>query len=904
MFMKLPMRARFRVSGLCWLALLLVVLLAVSSRAAAVGIHVPDSSRVHLLLVLNVQPGATATALAAALDVVLASPQLEDIQLFLAAAGDADAMPEYRRLGDQRSTLASAIAAQLEPAAGEEPVANEALYLLLQHEGSPPEEGSCAEFPLLQLSSTPFPGAVAVPAADPVALQRILGQALLGLVSRSGSLVSAVGPRVGSDARGLPRDLYLGMYEARPRMGWRGNLKKLRLVASGATGVPPAIQDSATALAQVVDSQGGDGLEQEGPLRGQISTRALTFWTDSAALPPVVPGDDVSADVDGAVVARGGAGQRIPGLNTGEGIVGESNSFGSRQLFTEAAEGSALLPLDADLATAQELAPWLGTEDMAQAVELLRWARGWEEDAEQPRSRDWLLGEVLHSRPLAINYGAVGPGYNVANPNIRVVFGSGDGFLRVLENTDAEGRESGRELYAFMPRELLANLHQRRAAALPVSQLRYGVDGSPVALVNDRNGDGSLRAGEGDEVLVFFGLRRGGSSYYALDISDPALPPQLQWVITRTQGGDFDELGLSFSTPLVGKVKFGGESRDVLVFGGGYHGGHDAETGQPLGKDAGAGADPVGNAVYIVDARSGELVWKAVRGATMASSNRHYAHHELSDSIPADVAALTDAAGYIHRLYVGDTGGKVWRIDLPPGHSEDANHRADSWSLTLFAELGGGADDRRFFHAAELVQTRTEQGQAVDGILLSSGNRADPAATGVENYHFYLKDYLSTNGDPGLRERQPLRLTDLHDQTDCASDTAGNCPDALAHGWKVALRAPGEKGLAKPMVDAGRVFMSSFTPSADPCARTSGQGSLYAMALADGSALAGGRRSHALGDGIPAEILRLGDYLLLPSGGADVAADPDDTLLPGPLQRSLAPRLLQIYWRQPGIDRL
>ena len=866
--------------GLCWLALLS----ALPGRADEIGIHVPAPAQIHLLLTLDVPPGAAAAALAPALMEALASPQLEDIQLALTAFGDAGTAPEYRRLGEQRNTLATAIAAQLGLAEGDGAVAAQALHLQLLRESPQQEEGSCADFHRLRLSSVPLPGGVTLSAADPAALRRGLQEILLGLVSRRGSLVSAVGPLVGGDPGGLPRDLYLGMFEARPRIGWRGNLKKLKLVASGTPEAAAGLGDGPTALATVVDSQGGYGFEQEGPLRGQIDARAATFWTNPDQLPPAVPGGDERAAGDGAAVARGGAGQNIPGLGASADSVGDVNGPGSRQLFTEAVSGSVLLPLNADLATAHELGPWLGTEDPLEALALLRWARGWEDYEGPPRPREWLLGEVLHSRPLGINYGAVGAGYSVANPNIRVLFGSGDGFLRVLENTDAEGGESGRELYGFMPRELLGNLRLRREGALPASQLPYGVDGSPVALVKDRNGDGNLRAEEGDEVLVFFGLRRGGHSYYALDISDPARPPRLQWVISRTEGGDFDELGLSYSTPLLGKVKFGGASRDVLIFGGGY-------------QDR-------GNAVYIVDARSGELVWKAARGSTAARSNRHYAHDELRDSIPADLAGLTDAAGYIHRLYVGDTGGRIWRIDLPPGHTDDANHRAEHWSITLFAELGGpGADGRSFFHAPELVQTRSEQGQMVDGVLVSSGNRADPAVTGVANFHFYLKDYRSSSGDPGLRERPPIRITDLDDQTACGG-TDGSCPERLIHGWKIALMAPGEKGLAKPVVDAGRVFMSSFTPSGDSCADTPGEGKLYVVALADGSALLGDRRDHALGDGIPGEILRIGDYLLLPSGGPDAGVDNGETLLPGPLQRSLAPRLLQIYWRQPGIDRL
>ncbi len=876
--------------GLCW------VLLMQSSygQAAEMAIHVPDPARVHLLLRLDLEPRSAPPALATVLPQLLASPQLDDIQFALATSADAGAGPEYFRLGDQRDVVAAAIAAALELEPGEEPAVGESLYLLLRREAGSPGQVRCAEFHLLQLSSRHVPGAVAVQVADPVSLRRQLAEALLGPVSRGASLVSSLGPRLAAASGAVEHDLYFGLFEARPRMGWRGNLKKLRLVAGAGAGASAGLAELPSAWGTVVDSRGEAGLELEGPQRGQISARALTFWTDAGALPPLAPGVQAAPGSDGPAVARGGAGQRIPGLAPGPHSPGERNSADSRQLFTEAAVGTGLLPLNADLHTALELGPWLGTQDPEEALALLRWARGWEEGADPLRPRDWVLGEVLHSRPLAINYGAVGPGYSSANPNIRILFGSGSGLLHILENTDGRGEESGRELYGFIPRELLANLRLRRENALPSTALHYGLDGSPVALLRDRNGDGNLLLEDGDEALVFVGLRGGGASYYALNISDPFRPPLLQWVIRRTQGGDFDDLGLSFSTPVLGRVRYGGSSREVLVFGGGYR----DERGSP-------GGQALGNAVYIVDARSGELVWKAVQGATGIRSNRHFSHAELTHSIPAEVAGFTDAGGYLHRLYVGDTGGRVWRVDLPPGHGDDADHRAENWSISLFARLGGvGADDRRFFHAAELVQTRTEQAQAVDGVLISSGNRADPAATGVENYHFYLRDYLTTSGDPKVHEREPVVLADLADRSGCGSDAPARCDAMPTQGWRVTLPAPGEKGLAKPVVDAGRVFMTSFTPSTDPCAGTPGQGALYAMALADAAPLAGDRRDHALGDGVPAEMLRVGDHILLPSGGAEVEGGPDGALLPGPLQRALAPRLLQVYLRQPGIDRL
>ena len=88
------------------------------------------------------------------------------------------------------------------------------------------------------------------------------------------------------------------------------------------------------------------------------------------------------------------------------------------------------------------------------------------------------------------------------------------------------------------------------------------------------------------------------------------------WKIGKTSGGDFDELGLTFSTPVVGKVKYNGSSVDVLVFAGGYNGGWNSAYTTRVGKDLNDADDTVGNAIYIVNALTGQLIWKAIQGTT------------------------------------------------------------------------------------------------------------------------------------------------------------------------------------------------------------------------------------------------------------------------------------------------
>jgi len=503
--------------------------------------------------------------------------------------------------------------------------------------------------------------------------------------------------------------------------------------------------------------------------------------------------------------------------------------------------------------------------------------------------------------------------------------------FHILQNTNTSGSESGREVFGFYPRESLANIrwrHEETSTALP---RHYGVDGTPVVLKVDKNGDGTLDYQSGDEAYVYVGLRRGGSSYFALDISNPDAVPKWLWKISPAADGAFEELGLTFSTPVVGKVNYSGVPIDVLIFAGGYNGGWSDDYTTRRGKDLDAADDAVGNAIYIVNARTGELVWKAVRGVTGASSNTHYAHAGLVDSIPSTVAALTTPAGIVHRLYVGDSGGAVWRVDLPESGAGDENHRKSHWFITLLADLGtdaaesGGtaSDDRRFFHAPDIVHSYDEFGD-FDGVLIQSGNREDPNERLVENALFYVKDRQIETGNADVRAENTVsnpagrvHYTDLIDQTTCILGTEGAgegadddslaCGDrSLESGWKLRFAEPGEKGLSTPLTDGGRVFASTFIPGdATPCSGRQGRGQLHVVQLANATAVANQQRQYEIGPDIPSAAVSLGDVIFVPGGGLDLYdLDGDGVRDIAKLLPSQAREVYRTYWREPGMDPL
>ena len=155
---------------------------------------------------------------------------------------------------------------------------------------------------------------------------------------------------------------------------------------------------------------------------------------------------------------------------------------------------------------------------------------------------------------------------------IRIFVGTDDGFMHSVRNTTSGGSESGVEDWAFMPREVMDKVSILRDNS-PLTPHPYTVDGSPSAYIVDTDKDGTIGKDEfgaydpTDKVILFFGLRRGGNSYYALDVTDPD-SPSLVWSLSNS--GDFAELGMSFSSPRVGTVKYGASPTPVIIFGGGY----------------------------------------------------------------------------------------------------------------------------------------------------------------------------------------------------------------------------------------------------------------------------------------------------------------------------------------------
>ncbi len=866
---------------------------------------------------------------------------------------------------------------------------------------------------------------------DPAQLVTDIKNVFIDVLKESTTFVAASVPVNVFNRTEVVNNIYFAVFEADSDAQWSGNLKKLR-INEEVVGVPQVNDDGTPVLDAdnnqvvvqetvftIVDANGVAAISDD----GRIRHNALTLWTDPTGA-DVVAFDETKDEVtgrDGRSVERGGGGQQIPGFLSGlPGL--DNDGDNSRRLFTEVinnfdstTEPSAVTgqayALNADAATASVMQNRLGVFNTSEAQTLLEWIRGYNVDAidyeSNPATRPWLLGDPIHSRPIVVNYGG-----SEDEPNLRIFMGSNDGFIRAFKDSYSSSNY-GTEIFGFMPNDVMLNNKGLRADAS--GDNIYGVDGELVALVDDQDGNGTI-AGT-DTVYLYSGLRRGGRSYYALDVSSPdndTVVPNLLWKIKKpiqisgtgdltgntavlsnittddgepipvgilrggrlditgagltfdglpgpgghatsedfyhiidndegsiTVRGDddnndgveenefqdaeysvpftatvygnngFEQLGLTFSTPRVGKIKYGNDKIDVLIFGGGY---------DPDKDDQGVGPDSEGVAIYIVNADTGALIWKAEgSSAATTATNSTFYHTGMRDSIPAPVTTLdSNGDGIIDRLYVGDTGGNVWRVDLPAAptvtdESTTQNWRRDNWVVTHLASLGGSdTNDRRFFHAADVVLAKDSSGNRYDGVIINSGDRASPQRDDVDNQLFMIKDRpYATRAQLALRDADPFVPSDLGDITNCLIGTEAACSsDSITNnGWRLPLVENGEKALAAPLTAKGTIFFTSYLPSGEvsdeSCAPAEGSSRIYAVKLANGAAdlealnLENASSDNIVrydeaGDGMAPGATPFGENgVLLPGTGID-----DKQIVP-----LSGKSRWRTYWREIGFDQ-
>jgi Tfp pilus tip-associated adhesin PilY1 len=648
---------------------------------------------------------------------------------------------------------------------------------------------------------------------------------------------------------------------------WSGNLKKFKR--------QQYTQSDGTVASKIVDKNGATAVNE----KGEFTKTAYDFWGDA---------------MSGQDVATGGAASQLP-------------APAARKLYTDVGTASDLTNADNKLdssnslitstmlagtyTTANSLMDFFGGEadgisclgsykdcnggshyvigdpstnagcvnikqvttcpiagssiTTEQRTQLLDFVRGVGIDG-KPRKH---MGDMLNSKPMVVDYGAAGQ---------RIFAATNEGFLHSIDTT------TGVEKWAFMPNSLLDNINTFYKNT-PSEAHVYGIDG-PLTIWNyDKNLDGKINAADGDKRVMFFGLRRGGNSYYAIDITSPDNPAIL-WKKENSLGiddGTWNVLGETWSKPTLAKMRIGNASsselRDVLVFGAGYDAAKDTEVART--------ADKLGRDVMIVDALTGELHWSLQRDVLNGFSGSDFDNpipsntNRLKDSVPGDIRVLDmDRNGALDRLYFADTGGNLWRVDMDHDvrDADTSMYDYKDAVLTKIASLGTdgnyGKDTRKFFYEPDVALIQNN-GKVLMTIALGSGYRTHPLNTNTNDRFYVLMDPNVYNEPPA--DFAPIKNSDLINARAAIGATGGfkSADDSLLStnykGWYYAFSNTGEKVLAPAVTFLNKAVFTTFAPvdaagagpTGDPCDTPPNSARAYVLDLFTGRAVANLDRS-------------------------------------------------------------
>ncbi len=568
-------------------------------------------------------------------------------------------------------------------------------------------------------------------------------------------------------------ELYYAVFEPTQSFAWSGNLKRYAISSSG-----------------IVDKNGNAAVD---PGTGFFSSEATSFWSD------VQDGNQVT--LGGAAAQQDPATRNIYTIDNGR----------LRSFDPDNASYIQDTTLGLDLVENSD------TDDpetgFSYRDELLHWIAGYRYDATQG---GWIartaMEDPLHSRPVVINY---------AEGEQVVYVGSNSGYLHAIDTSD------GTERFAILPEETLKNPNYYLDSSLmPEGQKLYALDGPITYWHDDHNLNGKVDGT--DTVYLYVGQRRGGHSYYALNVTDPDNPSVLwikhgNYTDTSTKNAPsassgFSHLGQTWSSLRPALIKWNGADKVVLFAGGGYD--PDEDGTDEIGPASRITHD-TGNTVYLLDASTGSVLWDALTDLSPSS---------MTSSFPADVVPVDrNNNGYVDLLYAADVGGRVWRFDI----SEAATSRSNFATGGVIADINTSSSDgisgnRRFYNRPD-VSYITNADTPYILISIGSGYRAHPLSTDITDYQLLLKDPYG------------LSVPDSYSTTLTLSDLmawyAQDAEDSV-HGWYLQAGTTGEKVLSASVTLSGIVTFNSYIPAQETddtlqCTGAMGQSNIYQLALTD-----------------------------------------------------------------------
>lgn len=481
------------------------------------------------------------------------------------------------------------------------------------------------------------------------------------------------------------------------------------------------------------------------------------------------------------------------------------------------------------------------------------------------RQRSSRMGDIVNSDPqlihkqdfgyarLSWNDGAVGEAYTTFRQSSAyqarkplIVVGANDGMLHGFDASisDTPSLNGGKELFAYVPNSVISNL---TALTEPSYSHRYYVDGTP------RVSDVWLGDATGWKTMVVGSTGAGGKSIFALDITNPGsmTSSNVMWEFHHPK------MGYTIGQPALVALPNG---KFAVIVSSGYH-----DTATTDGR------------IWILDAANGSIINEFTLPTT--------------GGLGAPLAADTDYDLAADRIYIGDTLGNLWRVDL-------SKHNNGSLTVQTPNSLGSSplfiakdAEGNRQAITAPLSSAFNDKKEHMvyfgTGSFYRNGDNEVPATPKTDTFYGIIDEGALIDGRSSLLQQQILKEVSLSDGKTGRAVTQ-NTISATQKGWYMDLVWPvsnggpgpkGERVVARATLRNDRVIFTTLTPAADPCAFG---GSSFIMAVSRGS---GARLNYSYFDADGDGDIDSDDMASLDNGGGDVTlsglSDPDDGVTKG-----------------------
>lgn len=416
------------------------------------------------------------------------------------------------------------------------------------------------------------------------------------------------------------------------------------------------------------------------------------------------------------------------------------------------------------------------------------------------------MGAVMHSKPILITQSGTTT-YNDTTGDLTytdrddlIVFGTTQGLLHVVQaGKDSSDSNAGKEVFTFVPNEMIDNQYQGFLDQKDQgSTLMYGIDGQWTAYTEYVTKKGTkptepvVTVKDGKQWL-YGGLRMGGRSYYALDLSNVTSSsgtPKLKFRINpeaATAYSPLSYMGQSWSKPTIAWVNWQGTRRLVMLVGGGYDSAYESLSFRPSSSiDKGAG-------VYMFDANDGSLLWWSSANVSSSSSSKTETYTaNMKRSVVSQIKAIDrNNDGLADHLYFGDLGGQVWRVDLNDS-SKAGNTENLAKRVVRIMDMSSASNVPRFYSTPTFTIHNSVNG-LFGVVTIGSGNLSFPMSESDQNdalYVIYDKDVTKRN----LSVLQNSELSTVDNSPTGLNgkklfeNTNGNTLTALsAGGWYVPL---------------------------------------------------------------------------------------------------------------------